>query len=181
MQVVLDAGHGLKPSGEFDPGAWSQDGLLCEHDLAVYTVGILSYALEGLGAATKVITGPTDTKVRGAFNCEMFVSVHFNAFDKKVDGSEALVMPDPNKKSILLAESLAANCATRLGLRNRGSRQGDWKVFKHIDDGTAGAIVEPFFMDTRGRSRCFKDARHAAFAILNAIVHTSQLLEGQNG
>lgn len=120
MKVYLNAGH----DRQLDPGAINPHLALRECDLAYELAMQVKTYLERNGIA--VVFGQNDDlyvicdEANGA-DADIFVSIHFNAFNKKASGTETLVSGTP--ASILLGHAIQSNVKAALCLPDRGLKE----------------------------------------------------------
>ncbi|MCI0689852.1 MAG: N-acetylmuramoyl-L-alanine amidase, partial [Sporichthyaceae bacterium] len=123
-RVFLAPGHGVRPDGQFDPGAVS--GSYQEHRLNTLVATALAGALRRCGFEVLLERGGGDhdpnfvgsVKAADAWDADYAVEVHHNAGGGT--GVEVLVNDQTSHANRQLAEQAAAGMAAALGLPNRG-------------------------------------------------------------
>lgn len=143
MKVYLNAGH----DRELDSGAINPNLSLTECELAYeLTMQVKAY-LERNGIA--VVFGQNDDLYAicdeaNAADVDVFVSIHFNAFNKKASGTETLVSGTPS--SILLGHCIQSNIKAVLCLPDRGLKERPG-LFVLRNTAMPAVIVEVCFID----------------------------------
>lgn len=120
MKVYLNAGH----DRNLDSGAVNAALGLRECDLTYELAQQVKAYLERNGAA--VLFGQQDDLyvICGEANdaeADVFVSLHFNAFNKRAAGTETLVSQSPD--SLLLGHAIQSNVKAVLNLPDRGLKE----------------------------------------------------------
>ena len=120
MKVYLNPGHDRL----LDSGAVNAALNLRECDLAYELAEAVQAYLERNGVA--VVLGQSDDlyAVCGQANAaeaDVFVSLHFNAFNKRATGTETLISNTP--QSLLLGHCIQANVKAVLNLPDRGAER----------------------------------------------------------
>jgi N-acetylmuramoyl-L-alanine amidase len=168
MLIALDKGHN-SPSG--DTGA---RGIKFEDELADQVVKALKPRLEEMGHEV-VLTCPgkssnVNESLRSRCNtankagADLFVSIHFNAFDGSAHGTEVWVNT-PNSKAFEQAQDVVENIAA-LGYRNRGVKAKGFLVLRETS--MPALLVECCFCDNRQDIAKF-NAEDMAIAIARGI------------
>lgn len=117
MKVYLNAGH----DRQLDPGAVNRRLNLRECDAAYeLALGVQQY-LERNGIA--VVFGQDDDLYRicdqaNQAECDLFVSIHFNAYNGRASGTETLISGSTG--SLMLGHCIQTNLKAVLNLPNRG-------------------------------------------------------------
>jgi N-acetylmuramoyl-L-alanine amidase len=97
MKVFLNPGHA--PKGYPDPGACNEELSLRECDIVFYIGGLAKRYLEIVGCEVDLLQsdnlidegeGPSVTARANASGADVFVSIHCNAFNQSVRGTETL-------------------------------------------------------------------------------------------
>jgi len=119
IDVAIIVGH--KASS---PGAISNDGELSEHSIALELSNKISAKLSTIGISSTILHRNTYSELPAQVNetkAKLSISLHANAFDGKVSGSNVLY-PSGDLKSEKLAMNLLDAMTESLGLKNRGIR-----------------------------------------------------------
>ncbi|RUR86065.1 N-acetylmuramoyl-L-alanine amidase [Chlorogloeopsis fritschii PCC 9212] len=163
MKYGIDIGHNCPP----DTGA---RGIKFEDNLTVDVGNRVIAKLKALGHQV-VECKPTSASTVGdslrkrcakanASNIDVFVSIHFNAFNRQANGTEVFAASDAGRK---IAKSVL-NEIVKLGFFNRGVKNGSHLYVVRNTDMTA-ILVEGCFIDSQ------KDmALYNPEAMANAIV-----------
>ena len=120
MKVYLNAGH----DRELDPGAVNRRLHLRECDAAYeLALGVQQY-LERNGIA--VVFGQDDDLYHicdqaNQAECDLFVSIHFNAYNGRASGTETLISGSTG--SLMLGHCIQTNLKAVLNLPNRGLKE----------------------------------------------------------
>jgi len=97
MKVFLNPGHA--PNGCPDPGACNEELSLRECDIVFYIGWLVKRYLEIVGCEVELLQsdnlidegeGPSVTAAANASSADVFVSIHCNAFNQSVRGTETL-------------------------------------------------------------------------------------------
>lgn len=154
--VLLEIGHG--PGTTFDPGAVAADGTT-EHTLNIIAANAAQKTIAQTGVPCTVIDTPQGSLHgigRQAKDFDVFCSVHHNAFNQIVQGSEALVHKTkhdaPDRE---LASMIAKAVSTELGITLRRPSTGgvnadrNLAVLSGAEDTNvrASVLAEVYFMD----------------------------------
>lgn len=146
--IVLEIGH--SPRG--DRGAWCKRKDISEHELNEVTAIEAKKQLRNLGFHNVEITDDSDSLWNIGFKfgrkADVIVSIHHNAYNTKVQGSECLYSPKGNKDDIRLAELIATECAQALKIPNRGAKEMGLSV---LSGATHARMTE---QDERGLDAC---------------------------
>lgn len=163
MDAYIGVGHGLTPSGAFDPGATS--GSFVEHDLAVSVVDAYADAMRRSGVEVK------DESHSGSGHDPNFIGsarranelrvkyadeVHFNAGGGT--GVEVLVHPRSSAANKKACRAIAAGIGKVLGLPLRRDRGLFLATGFGFLTGTnmPSAIIEVAFLDTASDRRAIR-------------------------
>ncbi|MFC4597780.1 N-acetylmuramoyl-L-alanine amidase [Cohnella hongkongensis] len=128
FRIVIDAGHGGK-----DPGATGVSGAY-EKEFNLSLAERIHKLLEQDPMFEARMTRSDDrfieledrAEIANAWEADAFVSIHGNTFhDPAVSGTEILYTA---KSSLPLAQALQEQVAAALGIRDRGSKQGEYVV-----------------------------------------------------
>lgn len=175
-RVLLDPGHGFRPDkgGQtYDPGCAGP--MVTEHELAWYLAGRVQLGLELCRFGLVDIAGaPYSLQSRAslAANYDIFVSLHFNAFDNQAQGAETFIATWANLESAQLADCIQDSMMLFNGdkLADRGVKRANLAVLRHAPAHVASCLVEPFFLDAmEGRTIVFELAAKSAAAIVDGI------------
>ncbi len=120
MKVYLNAGH----DRQLDSGAVNQHLNLRECDEAYALSLRVQQHLEDNGIA--VLFGQNDDLYAvcdeaNAAECDLFVSIHFNAFNGRASGTETLISGSTG--SLMLGHCVQSNLKAVLSLPNRGLKE----------------------------------------------------------
>jgi len=178
-RVLLDPGHGMKPDKRggliYDQGAAGP--AITEHELAWYLAARVQLGLELCRFGQVDIAGaPYSLHQRGSLATyyDIFVSLHFNAFDRHVQGSEVFITPESSLESALLADCIQDSFMMYMGdvLKDRGVKRSGLKVLRSVPAHVPACLVEPFFLDALGsRTEVFDLAVKSAAAIVDGITN----------
>ena len=156
-KVLLEVGHG--PGDRFRPGAKAYDGSTTEHDLNIVTANAAREFLISLGVDCRVNddsegggNGPglIDLGRRIAGGFDVFCSVHHNAFNKKVQGSEAFShRTNGSALDRELAKLIADEISDELKIRNRGAKEANFWILTGAEatNVRATSLAEIYFID----------------------------------
>jgi N-acetylmuramoyl-L-alanine amidase len=121
--------------------------------------GLIRKALLDTGYSWVTVLDSEDTLTglgRRATGHNLFVSLHLNAFNKKVQGTETIIwtgnpaIPDKNYDEIL-AQSIQKELVSSLGFRDRGVKKMRLSVLGAVPPSVeAACLVESFFIDSVG-------------------------------
>ena len=178
MKVYLNAGH----DRELDSGAVNADLGLRECDAAYeLTMQVKQYlARNGMD----VLFGQSDDLYdicdeANDADADIFVSIHFNAFNKRASGTETCI--SGTTASLLLGHSIQSNIVAALKLPNRGLKEHA-EFFVLRSTAMPAVLLEICFIDNnhdwRRYIRCQDDvARAIATGIMQypGIANTQQL------
>jgi N-acetylmuramoyl-L-alanine amidase len=167
MKIYLNPGHDRK----LDSGAVNESMDLQECDLA-YDLGCLvKERLEANGIA--VILGQSDDLYAicdeaNEAEVDLFVSIHFNAFNKRATGTETLISGTGG--SLMLGHCIQSNIKAVLCLPDRGLKERPG-LFVLRNTAMPAALVEVCFMDNDYDLRRYMGrAEETAAAIATGII-----------
>jgi N-acetylmuramoyl-L-alanine amidase len=161
--IVLDPGHGgTQPIGGSDPNHAKGPSGLLEKTITLDIAKRVKTRLDGNGH-TVVLTRSTDRNLSLAdragvakrLQAPVFVSIHFNGFDGRTQGTETFCHTTHSAKSAVLCRSVQKGAVGATGLMDRNSGApggvktqtlGVLKPSSH-DSNTACVLVEVSFMD----------------------------------
>lgn len=153
--VALDVGHGWGSGAAFDVGA--QGNNTNEQALNAEVARLVKRDLESKGATVHVFDYTSDTapklflrqkgKRAGEVNAHVFVSIHHNAFDGTVNGTETLVDDDATHEDIELAKAIQINLLKELAYPNRGVKRQQLGVLRGCPPVIPACLTEGFFID----------------------------------
>ena len=175
MTVYLNAGH----DRELDPGAVNRRLHLRECDAAYeLALGVQQY-LERNGIA--VVFGQDDDLYHicdqaNQAECDLFVSIHFNAYNGRASGTETLISGSTG--SLMLGHCIQSNLKAVLSLPNRGlkERPGFFVLRNTI---MPAVLVEVCFIDNDFDWRRYDAHRdEAAQAIATGIMQYPYQMKG---
>ena len=167
MHIYLNPGH----DRHLDPGAVNTAQNVRECDLAHELGEAVAAYLTRNGIAVTVGQNDDLYAICGQANAaeaDLFVSLHFNAFNGKATGTETLVSGTP--ASILLGYCIQSNVKAVLNLPDRGLKERPG-MFVLRNTAMPAVIVEVCFMDNdydlrRYRQYADETARAIAAGIL---------------
>ncbi|ADL13313.1 N-acetylmuramoyl-L-alanine amidase family protein [Acetohalobium arabaticum] len=131
--IVIDAGH-----GGADPGAIGAGGTM-EKDVNLDVAKKLASLLKEAGAKIrmtrkedKYVTLWDRANEANELNCDIFVSIHANAHQKKkASGSETYVYPGSYGDNLVLAKKVQGSLHEKLGTPDRGVRFDKFYVLEN--------------------------------------------------
>lgn len=176
-KVTIDAGHGYTSEGKFDPGVVHAQNL-SEFNLNCYeAMDVAKYLyMFGCDVDLRIYDNPdkalflSDRGYLGR-NSDIFVSIHHNAHNRTVQGSECLIHTGAKIEDERLAHYIERECAKSLRINSRGVKKGNYAVLSKMNNTKAAScIVESFFMDSVTYPKIFKFAEDAALAISIGIM-----------
>lgn len=172
MNIYLNPGH----DKTLDSGAVNTNLNLCECDLAYELAGAVKDYLERQGM--HVIIGQRDDlydvcNEANRWPADYFISLHFNAFNKRASGTETLV--SSSLDSLLLGHAIQANVKAALCLPDRGIKERPG-LFVLRSTSMPAVLAEICFLDNDSDIRRYLDRRNeTARAVAAGIVQfTSQ-------
>ena len=145
-RVIIEVGHGQR--GEvFDPGAIGPAGVY-EHEQVLILAGYVRNILQSPTCDVTIIDDylADPATFHAANPCDAFLSLHLNAFNRRVQGSEVYVSTLLDKQSVDLAEFVMSELYAFLKLPNRGVKEGNLRVLRGA--ASPACLVEPFFIDS---------------------------------
>lgn len=144
------------------PGCLSKDGKITEHQCTVKAVKLLKGFCEEYKVPADILSNPSDSLEQIGYMAEgygLFVSVHFNACNKKANYTSVLVDRRyvlPSSQNLLVASRAAEAMAKALGLPlyedtlyPKGVMGGTLRVLSAASKTSCPYVflVEPFFLD----------------------------------
>ncbi len=162
MKILISCGH-----GGTDPGVTGYTGVP-EHALTCTQGNLIAKYLKAEGHTVKVCIeewSANNFRVRSRKGCDVAVSLHFNGFNGKANGTEVLYS---NYTSVASRVLRAIN--STLGLSNRGlKKRSDLYVFWHNN---FDCLIETCFIDNKHDYDTYKAkqeevAKAIAYAIIN--------------
>lgn len=175
MKVYLNAGH----DRQLDPGAVNRRLNLCECDAAYELAQGVQQYLERNGIA--VVFGQDDDLYRicdqaNQAECDLFVSIHFNAYNGRASGTETLVSGSTG--SLMLGHCIQTNLKAVLNLLNRGLKERPG-LFVLRNTIMPAVLVEVCFIDNDFDWRRYDAHRdEAARAIATGIIQYPHQMQG---
>ncbi|MEL6128867.1 MAG: N-acetylmuramoyl-L-alanine amidase [Cyanobacteria bacterium J06627_3] len=152
--VVLDPGHGEFQGSINDPGAVNGGLGRNERDEVRKQADIIKANLEKKGATVRIIENNTrktlnqiGSEGRGA---DCFVSLHLNAFNRRVQGHEVFVHTGGTPTDERLATLINQELATVLPINNRGVKRLGLGVLRGVPLPVPAVLTEGFFIDSVG-------------------------------
>ena len=175
MKVYLNAGH----DRQLDPGAVNRRLNLRECDAAYeLALGVQQY-LERNGIA--VVFGQDDDLYRicdqaNQAECDLFVSIHFNAYNGRASGTETLISGSTG--SLMLGHCIQTNLKAVLNLPNRGLKERPG-LFVLRNTIMPAVLVEVCFVDNDFDWRRYDAHRdEAARVIATGIIQYPHQMQG---
>ena len=167
MNIYLNPGH----DRTLDSGAVNRNLNLRECDLAYELAQLVKTYLERHGM--HVVIGQNDDLYlicdeANGWVADYFISIHFNAFNKRATGTETLV--SGSRDSLLLVHSIQANLKAVLCLPDRGIKERPG-MFVLRNTAMPAVLVEVCFLDNDyDVKRYFDKKDEVARAIATGIV-----------
>lgn len=162
MKYAIDAGHGTKP----DTGAM---GIGNEEKMNLEVANLLTTKLKAAGHTVVSVRPASATSVSNSLQqrvntanankVDLYVSIHFNAFNGKAKGSEVFAISATGKKYATAVQ----HQLVKLGYFNRGVKDGS-KLFVVKNTTAPSILVEGCFIDNKEDM-----ARYSAAKIADAI------------
>lgn len=166
MKFNIDIGHNCPPDG----GAV---GIRAENHLTMEVGKLVIQKLEALGHTVVNCTPTSSTSVRdslqqrvkksNAAKADLFVSIHFNAFNGQAHGAEVFAISQAGKK---YAQNVL-NQICSLGFFNRKVKNG-LKYFVLRNTKAVAILIECCFCDSKRDMNLF-DAEKMATAIVEGL------------
>ena len=170
---IIDAGHGLPRDG----GAV---GVLNEQNENQAVALELRKILQQAGHKVVMARPQTATSTNDSLRrrvatanrtpgAELFISIHFNAFNKKAGGIECWVSKNASVKSRNYAKDIQANLVSALKLADRGVKKGNLYVVNRTI--CPAVLVEVCFCDSARDANRYKQvtAKGVAVAIARGV------------
>jgi len=155
--VAIDVGHGWASGAAFDVGATGNN--VNEQSLNAEVARLVRIDLENKGAKVHVFDYTSESSPRlflrqkgkraGDVKADVFVSIHHNAFDGSVNGTETLVDDDATQEDMRLAKTIQNALLKELGYANRGVKRQPLGVLKGCPVSIPACLTEGFFIDWR--------------------------------
>jgi N-acetylmuramoyl-L-alanine amidase len=152
--IALDVGHGWNTTSLFDAGATGNG--TTEHKLNKATAYRAAEILETLGAKVYVFNYENEReqvslrnkgKRAGGVKADVFVSIHHNAFNALVQGTETCIDSEAMPDDEVLAKAIQARLVERLGFMDRGIKKQSLGVLKGCPTSIPACLTEGFFID----------------------------------
>lgn len=153
--IAIDVGHGWGSGAAFDVGA--QGNGANEQALNAEVARLVKIDLENKGAVVHVFDYTSESapklflrqkgKRAGEVKAHLFVSIHHNAFDGSVNGTETLVDDDATQEDIDLARSIQTNLLKELNYANRGVKRQQLGILRGCPPTIPACLTEGFFID----------------------------------
>lgn len=175
MKVYLNAGH----DRELDPGAINKHLGLTECEAAYELSQLIQHYLEDNGIA--VIFGQNDDLFAicdeaNRKECDIFVSIHFNAFNGRASGTETLISGSTG--SLMLGHCIQSNIKAVLNLPNRGLKERPG-LFVLRSTMMPAVLVETCFIDNDSDWRRYDAHKDdVARAIATGIMQYPHQMQG---
>jgi len=172
MRIVVNAGHGPKNNGIYDPGAIGPSGLKeAEQNLKV--ANLLVKKLQAAGYTCLLVhDGDLDDVVAktNAWGANYFISIHANAFtDSRVRGVETYAWL-PGGQAEKLARAIQKELVSQTGQVDRGVKFADFRVLKYTN--CPAVLVEAGFISNPETERLMREgafAEKVAQAVFNGL------------
>lgn len=177
-KITIDCGHGYKHDGSFDPGVVNGRTFLTEYNLNIFEGIMVTKHLQQFGCEVDLFIYDTPEKgkylsERGyiAKNSDLFISIHHNAFNEIVQGSECIVHDASDEDDYILANMIQLENSKMLDITSRGVKKGSFSILSRLNDfNTVSCIVESFFMDSVDSKKIFKYAEDSALSTSIGII-----------
>ncbi len=153
--IALDVGHGWGSGAAFDIGAKGNN--TNEQALNAEVARLVASDLENKGAFVHVFDYTSEDapklflrqkgKRAGQVGAHVFVSIHHNAFDGTVNGTETLVDDDATQEDLDLAKSIQVNLLKELSYANRGVKRQTLGILRGCPPTIPACLTEGFFVD----------------------------------
>lgn len=170
--VALDVGHGWSKAAAFDVGAIGNN--VNEQSLNAEVGRIVKNILEDKGAQVHLFdyTGEDSPRLflrekglqAGKVNADVFVSIHHNAFNGSVQGTETLVDDDATEQDLILAKEIQTELLKSLNYANRGVKRQPLGVLKGCPVKIPACLTEGFFIDWKYFNGKISDSVTKAYA-----------------
>ena len=174
-KIALEVGHGpyrdrLGNSG-FEKGAKGNG--TWEYDEVLHMAEVAGAKLISLGHDVEILD-PQETLGaigRQSWGSDVMVSLHLNAFNGRVQGTETLIHRAGTRSDLKLAQTIQHELLKALGLRDRGGRRQGLAVLGTVPPSVkACCLTESFFIDSMPDAATTRDhADKAAIAIAEGI------------
>lgn len=155
--IALDAGHGWGKAAGFDVGALGNGAN--EQALNAEVARLAKDMLEDKGATVHLFDYTSEDSPRlflrdkglraGKVNAHIFVSIHHNAFNGSVNGTETLVDDDATQEDLRLAKAIQTELLKSLNYPNRGVKKQPLGILKGCPVSIPACLTEGFFIDWR--------------------------------
>lgn len=175
MKVYLNAGH----DRELDSGAINKNLGLTECEAAYELSQLIQHYLEDNGIA--VVFGQSDDLFAicdeaNRKECDIFVSIHFNAFNSRASGTETLISGSTG--SLMLGHCIQSNIKAVLNLPNRGLKERPG-LFVLRSTMMPAVLVETCFIDNDSDWRRYDAHKDdVARAIATGIMQYPHQMQG---
>lgn len=153
--IAIDVGHGWASGAAFDVGATGNNAN--EQALNAEVARLVKTDLENKGATVHVFDYTSESSQRlflrqkgqraGDVKANVFVSIHHNAFDGSVNGTETLVDDQATQEDLRLAKAIQNALLKELGYANRGVKRQSLGVLKGCPTSIPACLTEGFFID----------------------------------
>jgi len=153
--IAIDVGHGWASGAAFDVGATGNN--TNEQSLNAEVARLVKVDLENKGAVVHVFDYTSESSPRlflrqkgkraGDVKADVFVSIHHNAFDGSVNGTETLMDDDATQEDVRLAKAIQNALLKELGYANRGVKRQNLGVLKGCPVSIPACLTEGFFID----------------------------------
>jgi N-acetylmuramoyl-L-alanine amidase len=158
LKIAINAGHGLKNSGIYDPGAIGPGGL-AEAVQNLEVAKALEQKLHTVGFKTLLIQdGDLDDIGRqtNAWQADYFIAIHCNASSyAPADGVETYALL-PGGRGERIAKAIQNELVRATGLPNRGVKYADFQVLKAT--ACPAVLVEAGFISNPATEKLMRQA-----------------------
>jgi len=158
MKFALNAGHGQKNDGTFDPGAVAKDGFT-EASETIEVVNILASFIKSSGHEVLVIQdGDLEdvTNQANLWSADYFISVHCNsASDSSAHGIETFALSSGGQGD-KLANAIQSNLISATNLTDRGVKYSNFWVLRKTD--MPAILIEIGFISNQNEENLMKDS-----------------------
>ncbi|MBO9999808.1 MAG: N-acetylmuramoyl-L-alanine amidase [Cyanobacteria bacterium SID2] len=174
MKVTLEIGHGpyIDRNGfsGFEKGV--EGNGTTEYDEVVVMAELIRRNLQNRGHAVEVLD-PQETlfNIGQRATGDVFVSLHLNAFNGSVQGSEVLIHRNGTPEDFNLGTALQRSIVRNLGLNDRGVKRQGLAVLAGVPlTVKAACLTEPFFVDAVNSATARRYTEKAANALADGII-----------
>lgn len=169
IKVFIDPGHGGSDSGAVGNG-------LQEKDINLLICNKLGSLLNSKGIAIKYsrlhdsyVSLEERARQANEYGADLFISVHTNAFNGSVTGTECFTHPNDVDKTKTLSKNITSSISNTLKLFNRGHKESDFAILRLTK--MPALLIETAFIDNFNDAKLLNIRKYDfAFAISNEIL-----------